>query len=120
MRLRNALTAAIGAAVLIVALPNSASAATGSLDYTYGDAQNPTQWAIQFPNLNECYTVKGTDGQPVDAYAPENRSNADAAMFLDDKCEDPGEEGQEVLLHPGDTRDAKFHFRSVRFLLSSG
>lgn len=60
------------------------------------------------------------NGTVVDADAPENRSNADAAMFLDDGCEDPGEDGKEVLLHPGDTRDGTFHFRSVRFLLSSG
>ncbi|MDX2394048.1 hypothetical protein NJL88_29100 [Streptomyces sp. DK15] len=118
MRLRNALAAALGAALLIVTSPGSASAATGSLDYRYG--ADSTEGSIQFPNLNECYTVATVNGQVVDAYAPENRSNADAALFLDAACEDPGEDGKEVLLHPGDTRDATFHFRSVRFLLSSG
>jgi len=120
VRLRNTLAAALGAVVLIVALPNSASAATGSLDYKYGDPSNPSAGTFQFPNLNECYTVATENGQAVDAYAPENRSNADAALFLDAGCEDPGEDGQEILLHPGDTRGATVHFRSVRFLLSSG
>ncbi|WP_405714152.1 hypothetical protein OG264_33165 [Streptomyces xanthophaeus] len=120
MRLRNALAAALGAAVLVVAMPGSASAATGSLDFKYGDVADPTEWQIQFPNLNECYAVPKVDGAYVDAYAPENRSNADAAMFLDAACEDPGEDGKEVLLHPGDTRGNEYHFRSVRFLLSSG
>ncbi|CAM5641405.1 hypothetical protein SAVIM338S_06282 [Streptomyces avidinii] len=120
MRLRNALAAALGAAVLIVALPSSASAATGSLDFKYGDVADPTNAQIQFPNLNECYTVPTVNGVVVDAYAPENRSNADAVMFLDTQCYDAGEEGEEVLLHPGDTRGNEYHFRSVKFLLSSG
>ncbi|MEV8457854.1 hypothetical protein AB0467_35305 [Streptomyces sp. NPDC052095] len=86
------LTAAVGAAcgafVLLLAVPGSASAATGQFRYTYTTAEGYD--AVGFlanPASGECINLHGPASEPGSvSRAPKNHTNATATVFLDADC----------------------------------
>ncbi|RSS49889.1 hypothetical protein EF912_23115 [Streptomyces sp. WAC07061] len=89
MRLRRATVAALGAFTLLLAVPNSASAAIGEFRYTYLDANNNAHSAGLFdPASSECLTIPQVadpqHSQP--AYSPRNLTAATATVFLTEDC----------------------------------
>ncbi|MFI8951433.1 hypothetical protein ACIGO6_33605 [Streptomyces sp. NPDC053750] len=87
------ITAAVGAAcsafLLLVAVPGSASAATGQFRYTYNTADGYE--AVGFlnnPASGECINLPAPGSAPGAASrAPKNYTNATATVFLDADCE---------------------------------
>ncbi|MFJ8165550.1 hypothetical protein ACIRBY_32185 [Streptomyces sp. NPDC096136] len=86
MRLRNSLAAAVGALTLVLTLPNSASAAVGTFEYTYFENGHARIGALVDPAGEDCIDIPGaTDADP--AQAPKNLTNATATVFLDFGCQ---------------------------------
>ncbi|MEV7802818.1 hypothetical protein AB0O28_07705 [Microbispora sp. NPDC088329] len=88
MRLHSAVAAAGGALMLVLAVPGSASAATGQFRYSYKTADGYD--AIGFfndPESGRCIDIKGagSDGTSA-AYAPKNLTDSTATVFLDAGC----------------------------------
>ncbi|GAA2730836.1 hypothetical protein [Streptomyces nogalater] len=92
MSLRS-VTAAVGAAcsavVLLLAVPGSASAATGQFRYTYTTAEGYD--AVGFlnnPAGGRCVNLPTPAAAPgAVSRAPKNRTDATATVFLDADCE---------------------------------
>ncbi|GGU99383.1 hypothetical protein GCM10010275_42820 [Streptomyces litmocidini] len=112
MRLRSALATA-AAALLLATVPGSASAAEGQFRYTYRTSGGYE--AVGFldnPDSGTCIDIQGTAQEPGSAaYAPKNRTDATAVVFLEPNCE-----GDSFYsLRPGGGASDRLLVRSVLF-----
>ncbi|MET9147724.1 hypothetical protein [Streptomyces sp. SAT1] len=114
---RRSLSAAVGAAcsafVLLMAVPGSASAATGQFRYSYTTAEGYE--AVGFlnnPASGECVNLPAPGSAPGTASrAPKNRTDATATVFLDADCEGD----TYYTLRPGAGASDRLLLRSVVF-----
>ncbi|WP_432064968.1 hypothetical protein [Streptomyces sp. C10-9-1] len=113
MRLRSTLTAGLGALALLVALPASpASAATGDFAYAYAGPGGITlNGTLADPESGVCIDVPETVGNDVPAFAPRNRTDATATVFLEAGCEGD----TYFVMNPGQNLGHRLQFRSVAF-----
>ncbi|HEY8985481.1 MAG TPA: hypothetical protein VIU15_38660 [Streptomyces sp.] len=89
MRLRTTLAAAVGALALTVAVPTSASAATGQFFYVYSGLDgSPQVAALTDPRSGECVTLPevADPGASSPARSPRNRTDATAVVFTNPDC----------------------------------
>ncbi|MFI9036008.1 hypothetical protein [Streptomyces sp. NPDC053726] len=114
MRLRSTVAAAFGALALIVAVPSSASAATGEFSYTYSGLDGSPQVAFLFdPPSGECITLPevADPGSSNPAHTPWNHTDATATVFSGVDCE-----GEYFSLRPfGGHASSRLKLRSVIF-----
>ncbi|MFJ7773908.1 hypothetical protein [Streptomyces yangpuensis] len=91
MRLRSAFTAALGAALLLVAVPASASAASGRFVYAYVTVEgNEASGFLNDPADGRCFDLPGVGQEnPEPGHSPRNRTDAWATVFADTGCEGP-------------------------------
>lgn len=105
--------AAVSAAVLLVAVPGSAAAATGQFRYSYTTTDGYE--AVGFlnnPVSGQCVNLTPPASEPGSASrAPKNRTDATATVFLDADCE--GE--AYYVLPPGRGASDRLLVRSVVF-----
>ncbi|MFF3828906.1 hypothetical protein ACFYXN_34125 [Streptomyces griseus] len=89
MRLRSAFAAALGAALLLVALPASASAAEGQFRYDYVTVEGYAATGfLNSPPSGECVNLPGVGPEnPESGHSPKNRTDAWAEVFADADCE---------------------------------
>ncbi|MFG2768108.1 hypothetical protein [Streptomyces rubiginosohelvolus] len=89
MRLRSALAAALGAGVLIITTPTSASAATGQFRYDYLTVEGyEASGFLNNPPSGQCLNLPGVDDDnPQPAHSPKNRTDAWATVFTNTNCE---------------------------------
>ncbi|POG44946.1 hypothetical protein BV881_24240 [Streptomyces sp. ZL-24] len=107
MRLRHSLAAAVGALLITVSVPNSASAATGEFLY-----RGPLlgSHSLDDPNSGECVNIpEATNLLP--AQSPRNFTTSTATIFLDFDCDGD----TFTVLSPGQTGGLLVKFRSVVF-----
>lgn len=113
MRLRSAMAASASALVLLLATPGSAAAANGQFRYTYMTSDGYE--AVGFmnaPDSGTCINIQGPGSEPGSAaYAPENRTDAAATVFLDADCTGDAY----FTLRPGGGASARLLVRSVVF-----
>ncbi|MEV7525205.1 hypothetical protein [Streptomyces sp. NPDC091371] len=89
MRLRNAAVAACGAFTLLLAVPTSASAATGRFQYTVtGLDGSPLRVVLEDPPGEECITLPevADPSSSTPAHSPRNRTDAVATVFTEPDC----------------------------------
>jgi hypothetical protein len=113
MRLRNTLAAAVGAAVLVMTVPTSASAAGGEFRYTYHDQAGLAREArLVDPPSRECITLPEVADEAVPpADSPRNDTDATATVFTNDDCS-----GDYFSLRPfGGRASDRLKLRSVVF-----
>ncbi|MGI5341434.1 hypothetical protein ACQEVS_30535 [Streptomyces sp. CA-181903] len=109
MRLRHSIAAALGALALLVTMPTSADAATGTFEYTYGPGVG-LPGAVLNPVSGRCYDAPGaTEEDP--AHSPKNLTNATATVFLDFDCSGD----VFYVMNPGKILGDRLKFRSVIF-----
>jgi len=89
MRIRNAFAVAVGAGLLIAAVPAVANAATGDFSYRYLSADD--QWHeahLADPASRDCITLPQAADENATAPAdtPRNRTNATATVFAGVDC----------------------------------
>ncbi|KIF01940.1 hypothetical protein PL81_32760 [Streptomyces sp. RSD-27] len=90
MRLRRTCVAALGAFTLLLAVPQSASAAVGEFQYTYvGLDGQPHLRILLDPQSRECITLPEVADPAASepAYSPRNRTAATATVFTEPECE---------------------------------
>ncbi|MFM9372776.1 hypothetical protein [Streptomyces sp. Da 82-17] len=89
MRLRSAFTAVLGAALLLVAVPGSASAASGQFRYDYVTLEgHAVTGFLNDPPSGECVNLPGVGWEnPLPGHSPKNRTDAWALVFTDTDCE---------------------------------
>ncbi|WP_327710264.1 hypothetical protein OG912_18105 [Streptomyces sp. NBC_00464] len=113
MRLRSAMAASAGALLLLLATPGSALAAEGQFRYTYMTSDGYE--AVGFlndPDGGTCINLQGPGSEPGSAaYAPKNRTDATATVFLDEDCSG----GAYYTLRPGGGASDRLLVRSVVF-----
>ncbi|MFE3582973.1 hypothetical protein [Streptomyces vinaceus] len=109
MRLRNAAVAALGAFTLLLAVPNSASAAVGEFNYKIGEGDGILQ-SILDPESGSCINLAGTSETDV-ARAPGNLTDATATVFLESDCNGD----VFYVMNPGKVLGSKLELRSVVF-----
>ncbi|GAA3006985.1 hypothetical protein [Streptomyces fulvorobeus] len=113
MRLRSALAASAGALALLLATPGPASAASGQFRYTYTTTDGYE--AVGFmnnPDSGTCINIQGPGSEPGSAaYAPHNRTDATATVFLEAGCEGDAF----YTLRPGGGASDRLLVRSVVF-----
>ncbi|MFE5402735.1 hypothetical protein ACFQ9Z_15380 [Streptomyces sp. NPDC056580] len=111
--LTSALGAACSAFALLLAVPGSASAATGQFRYTYTTAEGYE--AVGFlnnPTSGTCINLTAPGSTPGTASrAPQNRTDATATVFLNADCEGD----TYYTLHPGAGASDRLLPRSVVF-----
>ena len=113
MRLRNTVAAAVGAAVLVLTVPTSASAAGGEFRYTYRDhAGYAREGRLIDPPSRECITLPQTEDRDApSADSPRNDTDATATVFTGDNCD-----GDWFSLRPfGGRASERLKLRSVVF-----
>ncbi|WP_173883391.1 hypothetical protein [Streptomyces pharetrae] len=114
---RRSITAAVGAAcsafVLLLAVPGSASAATGQFRYSYTTAEGYE--AVGFlnnPASGTCINLPSPGSAPgTTSRTPQNYTNATATVFLDADCEGD----TYYTLPPGTGASDRLLLRSVVF-----
>ncbi|MFI9270792.1 hypothetical protein ACIGXM_08795 [Kitasatospora sp. NPDC052896] len=107
MRFRQTVAAALGALALVVAVPNSAYAATGSFEYKFGPGLPAT---LHDPESGRCVNLFGaTPNDP--AFAPRNFTDATATVFLDFNCDGD----TYYVMNPGKQLGDRLKLRSVIF-----
>ncbi|WP_329192119.1 MULTISPECIES: hypothetical protein [unclassified Streptomyces] len=91
MRLRSAFTAVLGAGLLLVAVPASASAASGQFRYDYVTVEgNEASGFLNAPPSDRCLNLPGVgEENPEPAHSPKNRTDSWARVFADPNCEGP-------------------------------
>ncbi|WP_326765790.1 hypothetical protein OG978_15450 [Streptomyces sp. NBC_01591] len=114
MRLRSTVAAALGALALIVAVPTSASAATGDFAYTYtGLDGSPRLGLLSDPPSQMCITLPEV-ADPLStnpAHTPWNYTDSSATVFSGPDCE-----GAYFTLRPhGGHASERLKLRSVVF-----
>ncbi|MER6999066.1 hypothetical protein [Streptomyces sp. NPDC000410] len=89
MRLRSAFTAVLGAALLVAAVPASASAASGQFRYEYVTVEGyEATGFLNDPPSGECRNLPGVGQEnPEPGHSPKNRTNAWATVFTGTNCE---------------------------------
>ncbi|MGG8405426.1 hypothetical protein ACM614_02015 [Streptomyces sp. 12297] len=99
MRMRNAVTAAVGALVIAAALSGPASAAEGTFTYLYPGGADDVAVAIENPADERCYNFeKLPEGQLPVMVA--NDTTMIALVYAGENCT-----GEAVELAPGDSQD---------------
>ncbi|MFE6843779.1 hypothetical protein [Streptomyces sp. NPDC057686] len=115
MRLRTAVVAAAGALTLLVAVPGSASAATGEFEYSYvGLDGQPRQERFSDPEDYTCVVIPevADPNSSEPAFSPRNRTDAHARVFTGADCT-----GDHFDLRPfTGYGSARLKLRSVVFL----
>lgn len=114
MRLRRASVAAIGAFTLLLAVPQSASAAVGEFQYVYVglDGHSHTRILLD-PDSHECVTIPeaADPNAQLPAHSPRNRTTSTATVFTEPDCS-----GDYFTLRPLVGRgNENLKFRSVVF-----
>ncbi|MER6105933.1 hypothetical protein ABT115_27460 [Streptomyces sp. NPDC001832] len=114
MRLRSTVAAALGALALIVAVPSSASAASGEFSYRYTALDGSPQVGFLFdPPSRVCITLPevADPSSSNPAHTPWNLTDASATVFTDVDCE-----GDYFTLRPhGGHASSRLKLRSVVF-----
>ncbi|MFF2197177.1 hypothetical protein [Streptomyces sp. NPDC058157] len=90
MRLRRASIAALGAFTLLLAVPQSASAAVGEFQYTYiGLDGKPHIRILLDPESRECITLPevADPNASEPAHSPRNRTTSTATVFTGPECD---------------------------------
>lgn len=89
MRLRSAFTAVLGAALLLAAVPGSASAASGQFRYSYVTAEGyEASGFLTDPASHRCLNLPGVgEENPRPGHSPKNRTDAWATVYSDADCE---------------------------------
>ncbi|CAM5562501.1 hypothetical protein ACFYUM_31600 [Streptomyces fimicarius] len=89
MRFRSALPAALGAALLLAAVPSSASAAEGQFRYDYVTVEGyEATGFLNSPPSGRCVNLPGVGPEnPEPGHSPKNRTDAWAQVFTDADCE---------------------------------
>ncbi|MEU3445655.1 hypothetical protein AB0H29_00200 [Streptomyces thermolilacinus] len=111
--LTTAVTAAAGALVLLLAVPGAAFGATGQFRYTFRTAEGYEAGGfLNSPPSLTCVNLPGahTDALPP-AYAPKNRTDVTATVFLRADCEGD----TYYTLNPGAGASDRLLVRSVLF-----
>ncbi|MFD7030212.1 hypothetical protein ACFWAR_19435 [Streptomyces sp. NPDC059917] len=89
MRLRRASVAVLGAFTLLLAVPSSASAATGLFEYSYVGLDGRTHHrTLLDPDSGECITIAeaADPNSQQPAHSPHNRTTATATVFTEPDC----------------------------------
>ncbi|MFJ8752615.1 hypothetical protein ACIREO_25250 [Streptomyces sp. NPDC102441] len=89
MRRPTSTAAVLGALALVVALPTSASAATGDFSYKYADLDGTTQSVtLHDPDSRECVTLPETADEDASepSFAPHNNTDEWAMVFSEPDC----------------------------------
>ncbi|GHJ38809.1 hypothetical protein [Streptomyces sp. TS71-3] len=109
MRLRHALAGAIGSLGLLLTLPTSANAATGTFAYVYETGAGPYTTALVDPPSGQCVTIPSPGLSP--AYSPRNLTSSYATVFTGFACT-----GAAYVLRPYEGQGSPLvGIRSVRF-----
>ncbi len=89
MRLRSAFTAVFGAALLLAAVPGSASAASGQFRYSYETVDGfEASGFLNNPPSDRCINLHGVgEDNPQPGHTPQNRTDAWATVFTGTDCE---------------------------------
>ncbi|MGW0121538.1 hypothetical protein [Streptomyces sp. NPDC003327] len=89
MRLRSAVPAVLGAALLLAAVPSSASAATGQFRYDYVTVEGyEATGFLTDPADLTCLNLPGVGLEnPEPGHSPKNRTDAWATVFTEPNCE---------------------------------
>lgn len=111
MRLRHAVSAALGALALIAIVPTSANAVDGRFFYQYGDPASPSSAKLDNPQETECINIPEVEGKSGTAFAPQNSVlNANATVYSDEDCQ-----GASSTLGPDSGSGSEVKFKSVIF-----
>ncbi|AZQ74377.1 hypothetical protein EKH77_27040 [Streptomyces luteoverticillatus] len=106
MRLRYAIGSALGALALVVTIPTSANAATGTFTYyPYGSTE---ALRLTDPTDEVCHKL-GSDDEAAYEHG-KNGTDLWAIVYTDEGCT-----GEEMTLGSGKETINDFTFRSVRF-----
>ncbi|MFI0982951.1 hypothetical protein ACH4SP_38810 [Streptomyces sp. NPDC021093] len=112
MRLRRSVGAALGALALVIALPTSASAATGDFSYKFvGLDGTPQSATLQDPESPACITLPevADPDSSKPAFAPHNDTDVWVMVFTE-----PGCTGDSWILRPhGNPATDRLKLRSV-------
>ncbi|MGW3115440.1 hypothetical protein [Streptomyces sp. NPDC001091] len=89
MRLRSTLTGLLGAGLLVLAVPTSASAATGLFHYSYTTVEGyEASGFLRNPSSDTCVNLPGVGQEnPEPGHSPRNGTDAWATVFTDTDCE---------------------------------
>lgn len=114
MRFRSALPAALGAALLLAAVPTSASAAEGQFRYDYVTVERyEATGFLNSPPSGRCVDLPGVGpDSPEPGHSPKNRTDAWVQVFTDAGCEGGS---FPLRLHTGGASE-RLKVRSVLFL----
>ncbi|MFJ3789509.1 hypothetical protein [Kitasatospora sp. NPDC090091] len=107
MRLRNATIAAASAVALVLAVPTSATAATGDFLYKVGPG---VPAGIADPASGECINLPFTT-EDAPGFAPQNLTGSTATVFLDFDCNGD----VFYVMNPGKILGDRLKLRSVVF-----
>ncbi|MGP4017086.1 hypothetical protein [Saccharopolyspora sp. 5N708] len=110
MRLRATVTAALGAAGLLLSLPGSALAAEGEFFYSFDRFGAVQRDALFDPDGEVCHRLDLPNSY-TPAYRVQNETNATAVVFLDPSCDSD----VYFVLRPGQHAPAGVEVRSVTF-----
>ncbi|MEU6861757.1 hypothetical protein ABZ924_00550 [Streptomyces sp. NPDC046876] len=113
MRFRNAAVAAFGALTLALAIPASATAATGNFYYLYSGLDGrPQVGVLENPAGGECHTLPEVADPDASspAHSPRNLTNSTAVVFTEPDCT-----GDYYSLRPGGRASERLLLRSVVF-----
>ncbi|GAA4100308.1 hypothetical protein [Streptomyces hundungensis] len=89
MRFRRASIAALGAFTLLLAIPQSASAAVGEFSYSYVGLDGRTHVRILLdPESRDCITLPevADEAATAPAHSPRNRTTSSATIFTEPDC----------------------------------
>ncbi len=112
MRLRNAAVAAVSALGLVLAVPGSALAATGQFRYSYTDPDGYEMVGfMNNPPSGVCLNLPGADDDLPAAYAPKNKTDELAVVYVGTDCHGPS-----WPLRPGTGASDRLLLRSVEFV----
>ncbi|GAA1235332.1 hypothetical protein GCM10009665_26870 [Kitasatospora nipponensis] len=106
------MAAALGALTLVLAIPGSASAATGDFLYQYKDKLGTvTPGALADPQSGVCLNLPEllSDGEP--AFSPSNFTDATATVFAEADCDGD----TYYVMNPGKKLGSAPKLRSVIF-----
>ncbi|MFD0888641.1 hypothetical protein ACFQ08_29245 [Streptosporangium algeriense] len=113
MRLHSVVAATGSALMLVLAIPGSASAATGQFRYSYQTADGyDAVGFINNPQSGRCIEIRGAGSDDTSAaYAPKNLTDATATVFLEAGCRGDAF----YSLRPGAGASERLLVRSVVF-----
>jgi hypothetical protein len=107
MRPRTTVAAAAGALLLGLSVPSSAFAADGRFEYSFGPGFHA---GLDDPGSGECIELPEAAAEDP-AYAPANRTDSTATVFLDAGCEGD----TYYVVTPGQKFGDRLKLRSVIF-----